>query len=770
MLARLRGRRLRASTRELDGGEVEVRFPIAPTERVPRARRRARPRRRRRLAAAVLRAAQRRRDRRVARGAARSAASSSATSSPATSPAPPIRSTATASRSPACARYALDRGDPGRRRPRRDLRCPASSVLEAAEAALRDGRARALRHLRRLRRDRARRARERQERLLALVRAHGARLSARTASASPSPARGLNATFAPRALPPGSIGFSSQSGALGLALLETADGARARPLRLRLDRQQGGRLVERPARVVGGRRRRPTLVLLYLESFGNPRKFGRARAPRRAREADPRDEERARRRRRAGGELAHGRARRLRRRRRRALPPGGRAPRATRSRSCSTPPRCSRRQPLPRGPARRRAHERGRARHPLRRRLRGGRPRAAGARPTRRAPRSRDAPPGRGERREPGRHARLARPPRPTRRRSRSCSPTRASTRVIVLFVPPVVAGADEVAGGDRARARGRATRTKPVLAVVISADGTPPALRAATRRSPRSPYPESAARALGARRRARRVAAPARRARCRELDGHRPRRGAARRRRGARARDDGWLDPAEARALLERLRHPARRRARRRRRRTRRSPRRASSASRSSSRPPAPGAHKTETRRRRARPARRGRGARGGRADRRARDRPADGARRRRAARRRRPGSGLRPARRLRPGRRARRADRRGRLPDRAAHRRRRRGARHRRQGRPARRAASAARRRPTRPRSPTSSTGSRRLGEDLPEVAELDLNPVLALPDGCVAVDARVRVQPAGTRAAHEELVAACGFSAARFGSPRR
>jgi acetate---CoA ligase (ADP-forming) len=33
--------------------------------------------------------------------------------------------------------------------------------------------------------------------------------------------------------------------------------------------------------------------------------------------------------------------------------------------------------------------------------------------------------------------------------------------------------------------------------------------------------------------------------------------------------------------------------------------------------------------------------------------------------------------------------------------------------------------------------------LGEDLPEVAELDLNPVFALPDRCVAVDARVRVR---------------------------
>jgi acyl-CoA synthetase (NDP forming) len=34
-------------------------------------------------------------------------------------------------------------------------------------------------------------------------------------------------------------------------------------------------------------------------------------------------------------------------------------------------------------------------------------------------------------------------------------------------------------------------------------------------------------------------------------------------------------------------------------------------------------------------------------------------------------------------------------------------------------------------------------RLGEDFPAVAELDLNPVLALPDRCVAVDARIRVK---------------------------
>jgi acetate---CoA ligase (ADP-forming) len=38
--------------------------------------------------------------------------------------------------------------------------------------------------------------------------------------------------------------------------------------------------------------------------------------------------------------------------------------------------------------------------------------------------------------------------------------------------------------------------------------------------------------------------------------------------------------------------------------------------------------------------------------------------------------------------------------------------------------------------------------LGEDLTAVAELDLNPVLAHADGCVAVDARVRVRLSESR----------------------
>ena len=38
-------------------------------------------------------------------------------------------------------------------------------------------------------------------------------------------------------------------------------------------------------------------------------------------------------------------------------------------------------------------------------------------------------------------------------------------------------------------------------------------------------------------------------------------------------------------------------------------------------------------------------------------------------------------------------------------------------------------------------------RLVEDIPEVAELDLNPILARPDGCVAVDARIRISATHT-----------------------
>src|SRR5439155_1342300 len=65
---------------------------------------------------------------------------------------------------------------------------------------------------------------------------------------------------------------------------------------------------------------------------------------------------------------------------------------------------------------------------------------------------------------------------------------------VIVLFVPPVTAGADEVAEAVARSANGE----KPLLAVLMSAEGTSPALREAEHPVAAFAYPESAARALG--------------------------------------------------------------------------------------------------------------------------------------------------------------------------------------------------------------------------------------------------------------------------------
>ena len=84
----------------------------------------------------------------------------------------------------------------------------------------------------------------------------------------------LNATFAPHAFPLGSIGFSSQSGALGLALLEEAS---SRGLGFSSFVSVGNKadvssndLLEYWEDDLA-----TSVVLLYLESFGNPRRFGR---------------------------------------------------------------------------------------------------------------------------------------------------------------------------------------------------------------------------------------------------------------------------------------------------------------------------------------------------------------------------------------------------------------------------------------------------------------------------------------------------------------
>src|SRR3954468_4927980 len=116
--------------------------------------------------------------------------------------------------------------------------------------------------------------RARQEELLAVVRAHGARLVGPNCLGIASAAVRLNATFAPRAFPEGTIGFSSQSGALGLAVLERAE---AKGLGLSAFVSIGNKADVSSNDLLEWWEddERTELVMLYLESFGNPRAFAR---------------------------------------------------------------------------------------------------------------------------------------------------------------------------------------------------------------------------------------------------------------------------------------------------------------------------------------------------------------------------------------------------------------------------------------------------------------------------------------------------------------
>ena len=150
---------------------------------------------------------------------------------------------------------------------------PGEHVLAAAEDALRSG-VRALVVISAGFAEVGSEGAERQEQLLALVRSHGARLIGPNCLGIAVAGPRLNATFAARSAPSGNIGFSSQSGALGLALLEAAD---ARGLGLSAFVSIGNKadvssndLLEwwEDDEATG-------VVLLYVESFGNPRRFGR---------------------------------------------------------------------------------------------------------------------------------------------------------------------------------------------------------------------------------------------------------------------------------------------------------------------------------------------------------------------------------------------------------------------------------------------------------------------------------------------------------------
>jgi acyl-CoA synthetase (NDP forming) len=150
---------------------------------------------------------------------------------------------------------------------------PGSAVLAAAEDALAAG-VRALCVISAGFAEIGPEGEAREEELLELVRSHGARLLGPNCLGIAVAEPRLNATFGPRALPPGKVGFSSQSGALGLAVLERAA---ERRLGLSAFVSIGNKADISSNDLLEYWEDDPhtDVVLLYLESFGNPRKFAR---------------------------------------------------------------------------------------------------------------------------------------------------------------------------------------------------------------------------------------------------------------------------------------------------------------------------------------------------------------------------------------------------------------------------------------------------------------------------------------------------------------
>ncbi|MCW3013058.1 MAG: CoA-binding domain protein, partial [Solirubrobacterales bacterium] len=116
----------------------------------------------------------------------------------------------------------------------------------------------------------------RQHELLEICRAGGIRLVGPNCLGvlNTDPAVRLNATFAPQQPPAGRVGFLSQSGALGIAVIEAAAGlgiglSSFASVGNKVD-LSGNDFLSYWERDDG-----TDVVLLYLESFGNPRKFSR---------------------------------------------------------------------------------------------------------------------------------------------------------------------------------------------------------------------------------------------------------------------------------------------------------------------------------------------------------------------------------------------------------------------------------------------------------------------------------------------------------------
>ena len=574
---------------------------------------------------------------------------------------------------------------------------------------------------------------ERQEKLLALVREHGARLVGPNCLGIASSPVHLNATFAPRSFPTGKIAFSSQSGALGLALLEASESA---GLGVTAFVSIGNKADVSSNDLLEWWEDddETEMVILYLESFGNPRAFNRI-------------------------------AQRLARRKPILALKGGTTRAGSRAAGSHTAALAGsdaaadalfRDAGVIRARHARRAHRR-RARSSPRSRCRAG----GASRSSRTPAGSGSSRPTRARR--PGSSCRL----RARRRRLRSPTlmPSEGSLAnpidmlgganaesfehvlppvladpafdaVIVLYVPTVGADEEEV-GAAISRAAATADG-KPVLCSFLSAKGAPAGLQSAEK-VPSFAYPEAAAKALGrAVERGEWLRRPA--GTLPELDRDREAAEAVLREALADS-DDAWLDATQTRRLLEAYGVPlvAERVVP-----TPDAAVEAAARDRLPGRPQDRGRRRAQDRagRRDPRPRRRGRGARRGRADRRARC----SCSRSSAAE---PSSSPAPSRTrcsARSSRSARAACfaeligeaqfRLAPLTDVDAQELVRSGK--------AGRLVAGFRGAPPADEAALVDLLLRLslLAEELPEVAELDLNPVLALPDRCVAVDARIRV----------------------------
>ncbi len=152
---------------------------------------------------------------------------------------------------------------------------PAQHVLAAAEACARKG-VRAIVVISAGFAETGEEGRARQADLVRVCRAAGMRLIGPNGMgiANTDPAVRLNATFAPIAPPQGRVGFLSQSGALGLAVI---DYATSLGLGLSTFVSVGNKADISGNDLLNYWETDPhtDVILLYLESFGNPRRFSR---------------------------------------------------------------------------------------------------------------------------------------------------------------------------------------------------------------------------------------------------------------------------------------------------------------------------------------------------------------------------------------------------------------------------------------------------------------------------------------------------------------